>query len=524
MDHRDLASVDDWLGWRSAISPNRIALKCGSVRWTYEELNVRVGNLAELFLSWGIRKGDGVAILLHASELYVASVLALMRIGAVTVPLNVRLSPSELLLQLKDSRPSMVLYDEEPPLSCLKRRISESPIAGGNERYRWRSSAELETGHSDRRGPRRREFLVDEKRSMVTSSSLHSIIYTSGSAGMPKGVEITTSNLLWNAISVGLRTALSPEDRWLLVLPLYHVGGYTILFRSILHGSSIVLHPRFEASEVREALDNEGITLVSLVPTMLHQLFEAKGRRPFPSSLRLIFLGGSQPSPSLTRAIRKKNLPVFITYGMTETCSQVAVSDLSSENGISYRPMFPTSFAIKKSGREKKSASKREVPGEILAKGPTIFRGYWRNRTMTKGAFEEGGWFRTGDVGLLDNNGEIIVLGRKEDMIKSGGEKIYPVEVESALLEHEAVDDAIVVGRDDRVWGQRVEAVVKVAQGSTPPSPAELTKFLRERIGSYKIPKKYHFWPSIPKTSTGKTERQAVRESLEREDVPEAVS
>ncbi len=494
-----MIGVQDWLLWRSTVSPHQPALKFGSVQWNYEELQERVSNLSGLLQSWGLKKRDRVGLLLNPSEIYIAAVHALARIGVVTVPLNVRQSPSELLFQLKNCNPSLVLYD--PALSDLKKRIEEEKT---DRTFRWKRYTELRTDANSKpiRG------------GLMNTASVHSIIYTSGSTGTSKGVKITFSNLLWNAIGFGIRHNASSSDRWLLVMPLFHVGGYTIIFRSVLHGSNIILHPRFEAAKVVESLDRDRITLVSFVPTMFERILKLH-RGSFSRSLRLVFLGGSKIPTSLLQEILQRRLHVVFTYGMTETCSQVAISSVGSSAGldkISYRPMFPTTMAIKS---RKALTSQSGKVGEILVRGPTVFRGYWGEPRMTSAAFKKG-WFCTGDLGFLDGQGGIVVLGRKDDIMISGGEKINPGDVESSLLQHGAIEDAVVIGREDRGWGQRVEAVVKVKQNSQPPSATELTKFLQGRIGRYKIPKAYHFWASIPKTPTGKTRRGVVRELVER--------
>lgn len=493
--------VQDWLLWRSSLCPARLALRFERVEWSYGELQERVSAVSALLVSWGVKRGERVCLLLNPSATYVAVVHALTRIGAVTVPLNPRQSPQELKWQINHCRPSLVLFDAD--LSDLKGKIRDADMREG---YKWKSSAEVSTDVA----------LRPIRGGTIDTSSLHSIIYTSGSTGTPKGVEITPSNLLWNAISFGMRHGSYPSDRWLLVMPIFHVGGYAILFRSIIHGSGIVLHQRFEATDVSESLDNEGVTLISLVPTMLNELLKVHPG-PFRSSLRLIFLGGAHPPNSLLARIQERQLPVALTYGMTETCSQVATSSastLAQRMEPSYVAMFPNTLAIKKGNA---FVSRAGQSGEVVVRGPTICRGYWRNTRATSISCK-GGWFHTGDAGYLDAGGGIVILGRKGDMIVTGGENIYPIEVEAPLLEHEAIEEAVVVGRKDPKWGQRVEAVVKAREGRRVPSQSELNRFLAERIGGYKIPKAYHFWRSLPKTLTQKTRRERVRQLLESED------
>jgi o-succinylbenzoate---CoA ligase len=500
------STAPDWLLWRSQASPDALALRAGPRRWSYRELQEEASALASALLSRGVGRGDRVAILMPTSETYVALVHALARIGAVAVPLNHRQSAPELDAQLRDSSPSLVVYD-----GSLE---GKSPKAGPPGR-RWATGAELSA--ESREGAR--EPVTG---SILDLASTHAIVYTSGSSGAPKGVELTLSNLLWNAISVGLGVGASKEDRWLLCLPLFHVGGYTIIFRSVLHGSGVVLHDKFEAGRVSRSLDDEGVTIASFVPTMLSEVLQCRGAKPLGPRLRAIFLGGGPPPPRLLSAIRERRLPVLLAYGMTETCSQVAVSDpLASSARPAYRPAFPSEVRVLETGtRRPGSFAEQGQVGEVVVRGPTLFRGYWRKPSATRTRIRAG-WFLTGDIGVLQE-GVIEILGRKEETIVSGGEKVYPAEVESALREHPAVHDAVVVGVDDEKWGQMVVAVVETKPdlGQGRPSEAELSAFLRERVGGYKVPKRYRFWRALPRTPAGKTLRQEVRARVAGEGDP----
>ncbi|MDA4115081.1 MAG: AMP-binding protein [Thaumarchaeota archaeon] len=503
-----LREVPDWLRWRAGVSPDAVALKFGAVELSYRDLQERASGLSAFLLSRGVGRGDRVALLASPSESTVALVHAIARVGAVSVPLNHRQSTPELLSQLRDSRPSLVIHD-----AALCERAKELQA-------RWElvsdSAAEsaavgLEPVPGDR----------------LDASSPHAIVYTSGSSGAPKGVELSLSNLMWNAVSVGFRLGASSEDKWLLCMPLFHVGGYTILFRSVMHGSGVVLHPRFDPKRVSLSLDNDGVTMASFVPTMLSAVLEARGGKPLNPKVRLILLGGGQPPASLVAAIKERQLPVLLTYGMTETCSLVALSNAwSSSDGPAYRAVFPSEVTVAKSGTKG-----RLVPadigeeGEVAVRGPTLFGGYWRKPALTRARFR-GDWFLTGDVGVLQPGsgprggptGGIAILGRKEETIVTGGEKVFPAEVEAALREHPAVKDAVVVGVDDARWGQRVVAALEAKPEflGSPPAAAELTAFLRDRVGRYKIPKQYHFWAALPRSATGKARRGDVRALLER--------
>ena len=501
--------VPDWLRWRSTVSPGSLAVKVGSAEWTYRELQQITSDLAAALHKLGLSRGDRIALLMSPSENYIGLVHAAARLGAVVVPLNHRQSIPELASQLGDSRPSLVVADDSG--GDKARELEKTGWVGRWERVSRIASA----------AGRARPIVGVE----LDISAPHAIIYTSGSSGTPQGVELTLSNLLWNAVSVGLRVGASPDDRWLLCMPLFHVGGYAILFRSLLQGSGIVLHPRFDPKRVSLSLDNDEITLVSFVPTMLTELLEARGRKPLRPRVRTIFLGGDQAPPTLVTAIRERRLPVLLTYGMTETCSHVAVSNAwSSSDGPAYLPILPTEVSVTRRGRKGKvEFAKEGEVGEVAVRGPTVFTGYWRRPTLTRSKFK-GGWFLTGDLGVAAEavgrraSAGVVILGRKEETIITGGEKVFPAEVEAALKEHSAVKDAVVVGVDDEKWGQKVVAVVEAKGGfaGRPPTSAELSAFLRSRVGRYKVPKQYHIWETLPRTPTGKVRRAEVRLMLAR--------
>jgi O-succinylbenzoic acid--CoA ligase len=497
--------VPDCLRWRASISPDSLALKLGSSEWSYGEMQEKVSSLSAVLLARGVRKGSRVALVMSPSEAYIAAVHAVARVGAVSVPLNHRLPSAELRRLLTDSRPSLVIHDG---------MIDDETKERAQASIRWAIAEELlaET-------PRKAPIPGDR----IDASAVHAIVYTSGSSGGPKGVKLTLGNLIWNAFSVGLRIGGSSEDRWLLCMPLFHVGGYAVLFRSVLYGSSIVLHRRFDAKAVSLSLDNDGITLASLVPTMLNDVLDARGGKPLPPKVRLLFVGGGVPNPALIAAIRLRRIPALLTYGMTETCSQVAVSKAwTSGDGPAYHAVFPSEVVVTKSKTKVRPLPPGEV-GEVAVRGPTLFAGYLGKPGLTRSRFR-GDWFLTGDLGYIQKRTfspghetqGVVIMGRKEETIVTGGEKVFPGELELALKEHPGVKDAMVLGLDDARWGHRVVAVVEARADDSRPSVQELTEFLGARLAHYKLPKQFHFLPSFPRTSTGKTRRADVRLIVER--------
>jgi O-succinylbenzoic acid--CoA ligase len=294
------------------------------------------------------------------------------------------------------------------------------------------------------------------------------VIHTSGTTGRPKGVELTYGNFYASAVANQQNLGVQPDDRWLCCMPLFHVGGLSILTRSVINQTEAVIHEGFDVERVKTALTDERITLASLVPTQLSRLLSA-GLRKTPE-LRAILLGGGPIPPDLLQT----DLPIIPTYGMTETCSQVWTGK-------------PLPGAEIKNGPE----------GELLIRGPMV----------ALNAVAEDGWLHTGDRGHIDESGHLTVEGRIADTIVTGGENVSATEVEHALLSHPAVADAAVVGRPDPEWGQAVHAFVVVV-GDT----STLQAHLRERLAGYKLPKRIEPIDEIPRNAAGKILRGRLPE------------
>lgn len=488
----------EWLRWRAEASPGSLAVKRGRVTWSYAELDREVGRLAGTLRSRGVSRGDRVAVLIPASETYLALIHAVARLGAVVVPLNHWLSPKELVAQVRDADPKVVVYEQ----------AVGSGVNGlvGEARGRWTDVSELVTSSSS---------IEPVPGDALSLDDPHAIIYTSGSSGAPKGVVLTLSNLMWNSISFSLCAGSSPDDRWLLCLPLFHVGGYAIVFRALLAGSGIVLHQRFEPERIASSLRDDGVTLASFVPTMLDDLLKSGSEGVLAPRLRLVLVGGGKPTPQLKSAVERNRLPVRLTYGMTETCSFVALSTSWSSSVQEYAPCLPSEVRVVQAVGRRLRFAPVGGEGEIAVRGPTLFSAYWRQPALSRSRFLDG-WFLTGDLGAIDDSGAIKVIGRKDATIITGGEKVLPDEVESALRSHPSVLDAVVLGMEDKRWGQMVVAVIELRGGAERPSDADLKSFLTEKLGRYKIPKRFVFEARLPRTSTGKPRRAEILASLEK--------
>ncbi|MCY3831797.1 MAG: o-succinylbenzoate--CoA ligase [Chloroflexi bacterium] len=434
--------------------------------------------------------GDRVAILLATPAPFILTLLALMRLRAVSVPLNRRLQPSELAWQVKNADCRLLIC--EPKTRSLSVAVGVDVMEMPNIEREAPASAYGDFGALN---------LEDD----------FAIIHTSGTSGRPKAAILTYGNIYQSAVASALRLGTIQSERWLCVLPLYHVGGLSIVTRSLLYGTAVEVMPpgAFDAREVNRILSDHPITLVSLAPTMLQRLLDVKTRRWNPR-LRLILLGGEAPAAELVERCIAEELPIAASYGLTETASQVAtampelVYRKPSTVGKALR--FTRTRIVDESG----GALGAHEPGEILVKGGVVTRGYYGEPEATRRALL-GGWLHTGDIGYRDEDGDLFVLQRRADLIVSGGENIYPAEVERVLRQHADVAQAIVFGLPDRKWGQCVAALLECRAGAQA-TPNEITDFARGQLASYKLPRQIAFVEALPRTASGKIQRRDARQ------------
>jgi o-succinylbenzoate---CoA ligase len=502
--------IPDWLARRAATHPNRMALFAPGIAWSFAELNQHADDLAARLVARGLRPGDRLAILAANCADYVALVHAAPRCGAILVPLNVRLSPAELVFQTADSATILLLTDT--PHIGLAARIPSPALGILSFDELWPSPQPSPSGRGSRISPlpEGEGLGVRAEQQSINLESPHSIIYTSGTTGAPKGAMLSYGNHWWSATASALNLGLHADDRWLAVLPLFHIGGLSILLRGAIYGIPVMLHERFDPVAVNAAIDNQGVTIISVVATMLQRMLDARGDTPYPPHFRCALLGGGPaPRPLLERCVAL-GVPVVQTYGLTESSSQavtLAPADALRKLGSAGQPLLPVGLRIDIAGRE---AAPGEV-GEILLSGPTITSGYVGNPEASAAALRDG-WLHTGDLGHRDDEGYLYVADRRSDLIISGGENIYPAEVEAALLAHPAIAEAGVIGLPDQHWGQVPVAAVVLRN---PATEAAILTDLRGRLATYKLPRRIIVLSELPRTASGKLQRHLLRELLD---------
>ena len=486
------APTSDWLKERAYTTPGALALLIDERHWTYGELDRLVDGYARHLLALGLAPGDKLATLLPAELPAVCLVHAAARLGLLLAPLNTRLALPELARQLAHLGNPPLVYDEAT--------ASVAALLAGDGQ--WTVPVSIFA----RRPPSADPFAIPPFR----LDAVQAIVFTSGTTGEPKGVMLTFANHFWSATASAYRLGVQPDDRWLSCLPLYHVGGLAVLFRSCLYGTAVVLHARFAVDAFNHSLDTQAITLTSLVPTMLYRLLPTRGQ--WPASLRLVLLGGAAAPPALLADAAAAGVAVATTYGLTEAASQVATllpAGVRRKPGSVGRPLLFTRVRIvDDQGRDQPAGTY----GEVVVSGPTVMAGYYENEVATARALRSGELY-TGDVGYLDADGDLWLVQRRSDIIVSGGENVYPAEVEEVLRRHPAVRAACVVGVPHPEWGQQVAALVAVRPG-VPITSGELLAFCREHLAGYKLPRRLRLTGELPQTASGKIARQQVQQQL----------
>ncbi|WP_421380791.1 o-succinylbenzoate--CoA ligase [Bacillus salacetis] len=485
---------------RAFLTPERRALTFKEHRYTFREVYDIAGRWAgALRNQFDLKQGTKAGVLIRNTKEGYFLLLALQQAGVTAVMLNNRLTNEELEFQIQDTDIDALFYDKEfqKPAYLLKRSIN-------NERVF--SLSEVESQQTE-------EFQPQEQTEM---DSICTIMYTSGTTGKPKGVLQSYNNHWWSAVGSALNLGLKETDVWLCAVPLFHISGYSILMRSIIYGMEIKLYEKFDDAAVNQNLKEGGITIISVVSAMLQRLLKDLGEDTYHPDFRCMLLGGGPAPKSMLDQCKEKGIPVYQTYGMTETSSQIVTlspEDSLKKLGSAGKPLFPCELKIMVSGQE--AAAKEQ--GEIAVRGPNVTQGYFNRQEANTKSFENG-WFLTGDIGYRDEQGFLYVLDRRSDLIISGGENVYPAEIESVLVSHPDIAEAGVIGIDSEQWGQ-VPAAFIVAEKKL--SIADLQDFCRNRLAGYKVPHYFYSVESLPRNASNKLLRKNLRELVDKGKINE---
>jgi fatty-acyl-CoA synthase len=495
-----------WLERRAVLQPDQEGIiywhsADDAERWTYRRLNESAKCLASWMLRQGVKPGDRVAFLDFNDARFTVAMFAAARIGAIFVPLNFRLSAPEIVSTVNDCDAKLLIYGDQFAgmkeavaaqcnctlyvLSSRDRHDEFEPIVGG-------------------------AVTADVPLAVSEWDEPAWLLYTSGSTGQPKGVILSYGNVLWNTINIILIQGGFADDRVLISAPLFHAAPVATLMESFLRGALIHLERSFDAERLLRRISEERINIVAGVPAMYklmaaHETFEATDL----SALRAVVVGGAPVPDVLIAQYRKREVAVIQRYGLTEAAPLVTALPPGSPIGKQMTAGLPAIFGdLRLRGPEGIVTTPGQI-GEIEAAGPNIMQGYWKRELETREALCDG-WLRTGDLGTIDADGYLTVVGRSKDMIISGGENVYAAEVEARLVENPAILESAVIGVPDEKWGEIVCAIISL-KGDQPATAEEVIAHLQGRLARYKHPKKVIFIDALPKNGAGKIDKLRLK-------------
>lgn len=487
----------DWLKRWSQYSPQAVAVQDGETgkTLTYSELFEQAQACAHLMShKYEIRRGDRVLVFATNELETIVLFFALSRLGATLVPANFRLTSRELSYILKDSAPRLLITQEQ--FNSVLDSLDLPP------RLDFEGADGLKSLIQENLGAQV-DFLAESEDAAM-------IIYTSGTTGAPKGALISHRMLFWNSINTSLRLNISQTDRAVIFLPFFHTGAWNVLLTPILHrGGKIILLKKFDADLVLKLTDEDNCTLLFGVPTTMDMMAKTETfQKVSLKSLRYAIVGGEPMPIPLIETWHQKGLAIRQGYGLTEFGPNVFSLNeedaLRKKGSIGFANFYIDVKVVDDSGDEILD----ESPGELLLKGPMIMSGYWRNPQATNETIQNG-WLHTGDLVRRDQDGYFYVVGRKKDMYKSGGENVYPAEVEQVLRQCPGVQEAAVIGVVDSKWGEVGKAFL--VKSKTDLTESDVLSFCQMNLAKFKIPKSVEFLPELPKGDSGKILKRALR-------------
>ena len=505
-------NIGQWLTKRAFLNPLREAYvdDSDSPRLTFSELNQRCNRIANALLASGIETGDRVGLLLMNSAEFLESYFALAKIGAVVVPLNWRLVPDELEFILKDSGTKSLIFGEEfvENVADLHGRGAATDVE------QWLQVTEqteipdfAEDYHAFRDGADGEEPPIG-----AYDDDMLYIMYTSGTTGLPKGVVHTHNTTMWAVLTIAATCYYRETDRYLSPLPMFHVGALTPITVGIYRGFTIVAMRTFDAERAWQLVKDEGITIGLLVPAMLNFMLQVPDIEQFDYSKWRWCMSGAAPVPeSLIEAYAEIGIEVHQVYGLTESCGPACLIDAENalkKIGSTGKAFFHTEVKIvDERGRE----CPPDTPGELLVRGQHVMREYWNQPEATAETLVDG-WLHTGDGAVMDGEGFVSIRDRIKDMIISGGENVYPAEIESLLQTHPKILEAAVIGQPSERWGESPFAIVVRSDDSL--SESDVLEYCNGRLARFKQPKGVAFIEEIPRNPSGKILKRILRDQF----------
>ncbi len=504
-----IPGIGSWLTKRNILTPDKEALVDGEKRFTYRQLNGRVNRLARALQGLGLKSGDRLSILSTNCSEYVETIMAAAKLGVLLVPLNWRLTPAELTFILTDSGAETLLF--HPDMQDTATRLKETTalkrlMVLGSEKAAKAEAYETLLEHAGEDEP-----VPDVQPALDTP---HIIMYTAGTTGKPKGAVLTQGTAFWNAVNLTVGMDFTTRDRNLAVLPMFHIGGIGLFTLPMLYiGGTVVIQRAFEPAQTLKLLESENITLffgVAAIFLFLIQHPEFK-KQAF-EKVRVVMSGGAPLPVSLVHRYHEAGIILQQGFGMSEAAPSIA----TLEKSLALQKAGSIGKALMHVDARVVNDDMIDMPadqvGELVIRGPNLMMGYWNRPEATEEAFA-GGWFHTGDLARMDRDGDLYIVERKKDMYISGGENVYPAEVENVLYELPQISEAAVIGVKNERWGEVGKAVV-VLKGGMHLEEQEVIAHLKGRLAKYKIPVSVVFTASLPRNAAGKVLKNALRDTL----------
>lgn len=480
-------------------------------RLSYPQLNARSNRTANMLRKLGVKKGDRVALLLMNSKEFVESFFAIAKIGAIVVPLNWRLVADELAFILKDSGATVLLFGAEFSENVGKLH------AGGAEMtdiatWIYLGAAENKPDYAQDYGALHESASDAEPEPEAEGDDLLYIMYTSGTTGLPKGAVHTHRTAIWACLTIGATSEQRYRDKYLIALPLYHVGALTPLTRAVHGGQTCYVMRSFDPTATWRLIDEENIDTMLAVPAMLGFMLQVPELDLYDSSALRWCMSGAAPVPvTLIEAYAKMNIEIHQVYGLTESCGPACLTlpeDAVERAGSTGKAFFHTDVrVVDNDGNDVPPGE----PGEVIIRGQHIMKEYWNRPEATAETIRDG-WLYSGDVATMDKDGFIYIQDRTKDMIISGGENVYPAEIENVILSHPSVVEVAVIGQDSAKWGESPLAVVVRKDDSL--SAQDILNHCQGKLAAFKMPKYVEFIDQIPRNPTGKILKRVLREQF----------
>ncbi len=494
-------NIGDWIRKWGRLSPQKIAIIDDGNELSYGELNQRCNKLANFLLQKGVSKGDRFGVLLHNCHEYVELYFALAKVGAILVPLNWRMAPPEVAYVLDDCDTTSLFFGRDflDTALYIKENVQQVKyfVSLGQEDILWAENfRDIDAYPSIEPTGFREPDLEDP----------HIILYTSGTTGFPKGAVLSNRKTFFNALNANIFYGLSPRDIFLVSRPLFHSGGLLVDSTPVFYKGGTVIYKRhFSPREYLETIEKYHVTIMETSATFLNfMLKECDFGQHDLRSLKSYYTGGERVSETLLREYHEMGMPLSQIFGMTETSivTWLATDDATRKIGSVGKPVFHGELKIL--NHDRRQIRPGEI-GEILVKGPILMSGYWNRPEMSREVMEDG-WFHTGDLGTTDDEGFVYIVDRAKDMYISGGENVYPTQVEKLLLTNPKIFDAAVYGVPDEKWGEVGKASI-ILKDNEKMGEKVVKEFLGGKIGKFKIPKHIEFVDEFPRTATGKIQK-----------------